>query len=166
MGSEMCIRDRLGNLAFALNDPDFESYPIAAFATPGAIALIAGTILSKGVDADEIEQRIRDREAFASVGLGWLVIVLIGTLPYWLGGVFHGPFSDASISEVAHGFVYSLFESMAGFTTTGATVIDASSPLFATPTPWIALLDCTHRFSCTGPPPNGWGGWGSSCWVC
>ena len=71
----------LGNLAFALNDPDFESYPIAAFATPGAIALIAGTILSKGVDADEIEQRIRDREAFASVGLGWLVIVLIGTLP-------------------------------------------------------------------------------------
>ena len=71
----------LGNLAFALNDPDFESYPVAAFAAPGAIALIAGTMLSKGVDADEIEQRIRDREAFASVGLGWLVIVLIGTLP-------------------------------------------------------------------------------------
>ena len=70
----------LGNLAFALNDPDFESYPVAAFAAPGAIALIAGTMLSKGVDADEIEQRIRDREAFASVGLGWLVIVLIGTL--------------------------------------------------------------------------------------
>ena len=117
----------LGNLAFALNDPDFESYPVAAFAAPGAIALIAGTMLSRGVDADEIEQRIRDREAFASVGLGWLVIVLIGTLPYRLGGVFHGPFSDASISEVSHGFVYSLFESMAGFTTTGATVIDASS---------------------------------------
>ena len=65
----------MGNLAFALNDPDFESYPVAAFAAPGAIALIAGTMLSRGVDADEIEQRIRDREAFASVGLGWLVIV-------------------------------------------------------------------------------------------
>ena len=56
-------------------------------------------MLTQGVDADEIDVRIRDREAFASVGLGWLVIVLIGTLPYWLGGVFHGPFSDASISE-------------------------------------------------------------------
>ena len=35
----------LGNLAFALNDPDFESYPVAAFAAPGAIALIAGTMI-------------------------------------------------------------------------------------------------------------------------
>ena len=117
----------LGNLAYGLYDPDFESYSVIAFGAPAALAMVAGTLLTRGVDSDEIDVRIRDREAFASVGLGWLVIVLIGTLPYWLGGVFNGPFSDASLSEVNQGFVYSLFESMAGFTTTGATVIDPTS---------------------------------------
>ena len=117
----------LGNLAYGLYDPDFESYPVIAFGAPAALAMVAGTLLTRGVDSDEIDVRIRDREAFASVGLGWLTIVLIGTLPYWLGGVFNGPFSDASLSEVNQGFVYSLFESMAGFTTTGATVIDPTS---------------------------------------
>ena len=67
----------LGNLAFALNDPDFESYPIAAFATPGAIALIAGTILSKGVDADEIEQSDKGQGGLCLRGLG-----LAGHRPY------------------------------------------------------------------------------------
>ncbi|MBH33582.1 MAG: hypothetical protein CMB75_04210 [Euryarchaeota archaeon] len=117
----------LAALALSLMGQESSWYlPISSFAVPALIALVLGTLLSR-VDKEEIEERIRDREAFASVGLGWLAIVLIGTLPYWLGGVFTGPGSDGSFSDIIHGFVYSLFESMAGFTTTGATVIESSS---------------------------------------
>ena len=35
-------------------------------------------------------ERPRD-EAFAAVALAWPVAVLIGSFPFWLGGVFHGP---------------------------------------------------------------------------
>ena len=87
------------------------------------------------------------------MGLGWLVIVLIGTLPYWLGGVFHGPFSDASISEVSM-VSSTLCSSRWRPTTTGATVIDASSTPSATTTLSTALLDCTfdtrHRSATNG----------------
>jgi trk system potassium uptake protein TrkH len=73
-------------------------------------------------------QRVRDREAFASVALGWIPVIALGSMPFWLGGTFHGPFElgDASIVEVLRGLLYSWFESMSGFTTTGATVIDSS----------------------------------------
>ena len=129
----------LAALALSLMGQESSWYlPISSFAVPALIALVLGTLLSR-VDKEEIEERIRDREAFASVGLGWLAIVLIGTLPYWLGGVFTGPGSDGSFSDIIHGFVYSLFESMAGFTTTGATVIESSSsPCVMNPHP-IAL---------------------------
>ena len=127
----------LGLLMMDFYDPDFDSFPIVAFAAPASIALATGTLLCR-VDSEEIEQRIRDREAFASVGLSWLVIVLIGTLPYWLGGVFNGPFSNASIEEIWQGLIFSLFESMAGFTTPGATVIDPSS----TPLCDASIDDC------------------------
>ena len=126
----------LAAFALALMDPESSWHlPVHSFAVPALIALVLGTLLCR-VDKEEIEERIRDREAFASVGLGWLAIVLIGTLPYWLGGIFTGPGSDALFSEILHGLVYSLFESMAGFTTTGATVIESSSsPMCTESTP-------------------------------
>ncbi len=49
------------------------------------------------------------REALAVVGLGWIAIVLAGTVPFLATGV---------TSSVAR----ALFESVSGFTTTGATV--------------------------------------------
>ena len=83
-------------------------------------------LLSIGVRSDTTE-RLRDREAFAAVALAWPVAVLVGSLPFWLGGVFHGPFTDGStMSDIGRGFVNSWFESMSGFTTTGATVIEHS----------------------------------------
>ena len=52
------------------------------------------------------------------------IAVLIGALPYWLGGMFNGPFTpDVALIDIARGAVNSWFESMSGFTTTGATVI-------------------------------------------
>ncbi len=50
------------------------------------------------------------REGFAAVGLSWLAMVLIGTLPY----VFTG--SITNVSDV-------VFEAAAGFTTTGASIV-------------------------------------------
>lgn len=52
----------------------------------------------------------RYREAFASVTLTWLSVAFFGSLPYLLTGTLNS-FTDA------------YFESMSGFTTTGATVI-------------------------------------------
>ena len=88
--------------------------------------MIGSALLTLGVRSDTTE-RLRDREAFAAVALAWPVAVLIGSLPFWLGGVFHGPFTDgSSMADIGRGFVNSWFESMSGYTTTGATVIEHS----------------------------------------
>ena len=100
---------------------------LISFAIPILISgMIGVALLSLGVRSDTTE-RLRDREAFAAVALAWPVAVFIGSFPFWLGGVFHGPFTDGSeMSDIARGFVNSWFESMSGFTTTGATVIEHS----------------------------------------
>ena len=100
---------------------------LISFAIPIVISGMIGlALLSLGVRSDTTE-RLRDREAFAAVAMAWPVAVLIGSLPFWLGGVFHGPFTDGSgMTDIARGFVNSWFESMSGFTTTGATVIEHS----------------------------------------
>ena len=73
----------------------------------GILGLIGVAMLSIGVRSDTTE-RLRDREAFAAVALAWPVAVLVGSLPFWLGGVFHGPFTDGSaMDDIARGFVNS-----------------------------------------------------------
>lgn len=54
---------------------------------------------------------LRKREGFFVVTCGWLVMSLFGTLPYLLTG---------SISGLTNAF----FETISGFTTTGATILD------------------------------------------
>lgn len=99
--------------------------------------LIAGLVsqwfISKAVE-NPSRKRVRDREAFVAVALGWIPVIALGALPYWLGGTFFGPFEfyagDATFVELLRGILHSWFESMSGFTTTGATVIDpATSPI-------------------------------------
>ena len=69
-------------------------------------------------------QRLRDLEAFVGVGLVWPLTVFIGALPYWFGGGFVGPFVEGALTiDVMRGFVNAWFESMSGFTTSGATVL-------------------------------------------
>jgi len=53
--------------------------------------------------------RLRPKDAFAGVAIAWVVVIAVGSLPYLLTGTF--------------GVTDALFESTAGFTTTGATVI-------------------------------------------
>ena len=95
-----------------------------SFAIPAGLSALSGFLmLSLGTRTDTSE-RLRDREAFAAVALVWPIAVFIGALPFWFGGMFVGPFTDgASMADVLRGAVNSWFESMSGFTTTGATVI-------------------------------------------
>ena len=59
---------------------------------------------------------INPREGIAVVGIGWLAVVVVGALPFLTTGVAPG------VSEA-------LFESVSGFTTTGATIFPAIEPL-------------------------------------
>ncbi len=78
------------------------------FIWPLLLSLVLGGSLFKWVKENG---EIRPREGFAVVGLGWLVTVLIGVLPYLISGTFT-TFSEA------------FFETMSGFSTTGASVLE------------------------------------------
>jgi len=69
---------------------------------------IVGFILSRIPDKKKI---IRIKEAIAIVSLGWIAISVFGCLPF----IFSGSINS---------FVDALFETVSGFTTTGATLVD------------------------------------------
>ncbi len=73
------------------------------------ITLIAGFILYKffgGVKTEYLSQR----EGMAIVAIGWTAVGIFGALPFYLGNVFNT-------------FIDAFFESVSGFTTTGASVL-------------------------------------------
>ena len=59
----------------------------------------------------EAQPQIQKREGYLVVSLGWLVMTLTGMLPYLM---------TDSVPSVSHAF----FETMSGYTTTGATIFD------------------------------------------
>lgn len=72
------------------------------------ITLIAGIILmffTKGHS-----KKIKKREGYVVVSFGWIFMVLSGTLPYVLSGAIPG-------------YANAFFETMSGYTTTGATIL-------------------------------------------
>ena len=76
------------------------------FAYAGALAVLVGRLMSRR--GGETDLDLRRIEALAVVAGTWLVVASIGAIPYvWVGM----PLIDA------------LFESMSGFTTTGATIL-------------------------------------------
>lgn len=74
------------------------------------ITIVAGLLLYICFSSARTES-INQREGMAIVTIGWTVIGLFGSLPFYLSGEF-GPFVDA------------LFESISGFTTTGASILN------------------------------------------
>jgi trk system potassium uptake protein TrkH len=100
---------------------------LAAFIPPIIISVFLGGVLVRWGTRTDTPERLRDREAFAAVALSWPVIVAVGALPYWLGPTFHGPITwdgdGGTLYEIAGGMIRGWFESMSGFTTTGATTI-------------------------------------------
>ncbi len=97
--------------------------------TPAIIFCLAlgGLFVKVGTHRDTPE-RLRDREAVAAVALSWPLIVAVGALPYWFGPTFHGPITwdgdGGTLYEIMGGMIRGWFESMSGFTTSGATTID------------------------------------------
>lgn len=80
--------------------------PVAGFALTFAVSGVCGALLMRlGVHNAEPTRR----EAFIGVMLSWLLIPAFGALPYVISGGFTP--------------IDAMFESMSGFTTTGATVL-------------------------------------------
>ena len=63
---------------------------IRAFSIPAGLSLFIGSMMLRFGTKRNTHMRLRDR-AFAAVALVWPLAVFIGALPYWLGGMFHGP---------------------------------------------------------------------------
>jgi len=85
-----------------------ETVGIFAFAMTSLLSLCMGIILGHlGAKGD-----IGYKEAFAAVSLGWLLATISGALPF----VFQGL-----------GLVDGLFESVSGFSATGATILTESN---------------------------------------
>ncbi len=80
-----------------------------AYGVPFLFCAILGLVL-RYLMREKYEQ-LRTPEAMALVSLGWLVIVFIGSIPYMAIGVVHHE-------------IDAFFESMSGFTSTGATVLE------------------------------------------
>src|SRR5690554_3836547 len=73
-----------------------------------SIALILGAVVM--FLTKNHRKEVQKREGYIIVTLGWVIMSLIGTLPYLLSGAIPN-FADA------------FFETMSGFTTTGATIL-------------------------------------------
>ena len=87
-----------------------------AFVYATIVTLCVGLILRFTIKPSEPELGIR--EGFAIVTLGWVVVALFGSFPYLFAGIFS---IEGRTSWVEFSFCY--FESMSGFSTTGATVL-------------------------------------------
>lgn len=100
-----------------------DSSNILSFIIPSAISLITGFLLRfRNMPPDNIT--IKD--SFTFVALAWPLAALLGSLPYLLSGTFFN-------------FIDAFFESMSGFTTTGATVIEDIEVLPRTILLWRSL---------------------------
>ena len=88
-----------------IGGPDKSTVPLLFSALIGLIIGIFPVIFTKGVSS------ITRREGYAIVVIAWVFACLIGGLPYLLYG---DPFT----------IINAFFESVSGFTTTGASIID------------------------------------------
>ncbi len=81
---------------------------LLSFIIPSVGSIIAGFLLRcKNMPPENIALK----ESFTFVALAWPIAALLGSLPYFISGTFLN-------------YIDAFFESMSGFTTTGATVIE------------------------------------------
>ena len=89
--------------AYLYSEPDFMSFCISVGITflAGAFAMLLGR---------NADRHVGEREGYLIVALVWIVFSWFGMLPFYLSG---------AVNNITDAF----FETMAGFTTTGATVL-------------------------------------------
>ncbi len=84
--------------------------PVAPILLSSIITLLIGSLLY-ALTLKNTRKSIGKREGFLIVTAAWVVISLFGSLPFMLSGTIHS-FTDA------------YFETISGFTTTGATILN------------------------------------------
>ena len=84
-----------------------------SFGVTALVALIVGGGAFWAYRPQEVDD-LRIREGFVIVAFAWLLLSLVGALPFVMGGVLDS-FTDA------------FFETMSGFTTTGATILGGAN---------------------------------------
>jgi trk system potassium uptake protein TrkH len=94
-------------------------FAICLLASCGVGALVAW--LCRG------SAELRNRDGFLIVTLGWLCVGFVGAMPFWFSGQIPS-FTDA------------MFESVSGFTTTGASILDNVEVLGRGPALWRCLI--------------------------
>ncbi|MDM8004524.1 MAG: TrkH family potassium uptake protein [Bacteroidota bacterium] len=82
---------------------------LSTFLWPALIALLPGAFLYFTIPPTS-RDRMNIKDGYLSVTVAWIILSLLGTLPYLFSGSLKG-------------FTNALFETMSGFSTTGATVI-------------------------------------------
>jgi len=97
---------------------------LVPFLVTVAVVLAVGTLL-QAVDPDP---ELGHREGFLMVALTWLVVPILGSIPYLVASngipfVFDPTTPESVLANPAN----ALFESMSGFTTTGSTVLEEIS---------------------------------------
>jgi trk system potassium uptake protein len=95
----------------------------AAFLLAILVCLLLGVLLWRF--GQQTTDSLRAREGIAITGLGWLLVTFLGMLPYVFGGYL--------------GILDGVFESISGFTGTGATVINALEQLPQSILMWRSL---------------------------
>lgn len=100
---------------------------ILAYLLPGTFAFSLGLLLTAyGGRADKTTRELRPGEALVIVAMTWVIIAVIGALPFM-------------ITNTLPSFVDAFFESMSGFTTTGSSVITDIDPLSRSILLWRSL---------------------------
>lgn len=84
-----------------------ESHEAIAFIATIIACLMVGTLL---IRREPQNKRIYGREGFVVVALSWIVMSLLGAFPFYLSGTING-------------YINCFFETVSGFTTTGATIL-------------------------------------------
>ncbi|MFA7067673.1 MAG: hypothetical protein WC127_01735, partial [Acidaminococcaceae bacterium] len=95
---------------------------MAEFGIPVLISITIGLVLTRGINP--YKGRLGLREGMLVISGGFLFVCILGMLPFWLAGF---PLIDA------------LFESVSGFTTTGASVLGDLSNLHQALLLWRSL---------------------------
>ena len=103
------------------------SFLAMVYLIPAVLSLSLGALFTRwGRWKPKIGLDLRPHEALVVVSLSWLLIAIIGSFPFMISGA------------IPH-FVDAFFESMSGFTTTGASVITEIDPLPRSVLLWRAM---------------------------
>ncbi len=96
------------------------------FVASGLTTYLVGEFLRFGARRVAHED-LADREAYLTVGIGWMVLVVLSGLPFLLSGTLTSP-------------IDAFFEAMSGITTTGSTVIGDLEAVSPSVHIWRALM--------------------------